>query len=243
MSKILQLYKFKKFVLIIFFLVFNITCATNTKKTDFPQEEVQKALSSGTTVLFYFYADSIPNSLKIKQTIDNLKLQLKDNIKVFSINADQYSDFAYLYEVSYVPDLLIIKPQKSITNRFTLEIDEKALKNAIKGNEILKNTKKIEKKLKEGKPLILFFYTDWCFYCRKLIPIIKEFESEFSNKVGIIWINIDEDYKMADIFGVPGVPVITIINKHGLVVERFGGYGATKEKIIRAFENIGIKMR
>lgn len=44
------------------------------------------------------------------------------------------------------------------------------------------------------KPVLLYFYTSWCKYCQKQLPIINELARKFQNTdLKILFINVDRD--------------------------------------------------
>jgi len=93
----------------------------------------------------------------------------------------------------------------------------------------------------KGKPLILFFWTTWCPYCRKELKQLNDMEAELSgNGVGIAAVNVDEpadkvknfiknynldfsvlldtDGEVAQSFGIMGVPTYIFIDKENRIV-------------------------
>ena len=68
--------------------------------------------------------------------------------------------------------------------------------------------------------LILYFYTQWCPYCKQSLPEIKKFEDyiiglngENSYKITLTKIDCDENTTMADKYNVQGYPTIKLIYK------------------------------
>ncbi|MCM8797772.1 MAG: TlpA family protein disulfide reductase [Candidatus Omnitrophica bacterium] len=91
------------------------------------------------------------------------------------------------------------------------------------------------------QPVVLFFWTSWCAYCRQELRILKDKYAGFSEMgIVILAINIgeqkwkvehfkaknelnfkvllDKQGEVADSFGVFGVPTYIFINKEGRVV-------------------------
>ena len=66
------------------------------------------------------------------------------------------------------------------------------------------------------------FYADWCGPCKALKPILENVSSKFGNTVNFSYINIDEQFEVAQKYHVRSVPTV-IIEKNGVEVNRFVG--------------------
>ena len=71
---------------------------------------------------------------------------------------------------------------------------------------------------------LLFFYTDWCPYCKKAKPIWNQLKEKYQNepinntKVYFKEIDCDKNESMADEYNIEGYPTIKLI-KNGEIVE------------------------
>ena len=97
----------------------------------------------------------------------------------------------------------------------------------------------------KGKPIILFFWTTWCPHCRKELKLLNALHAELlQNGVELVAINVEEtadkvqkfmgsyplsyrvlldtDTKVAQAYGILGVPTYILINKEGRIV--FSGW-------------------
>ena len=82
--------------------------------------------------------------------------------------------------------------------------------------------------LKSEKTVVLDFYADWCGPCKMQSPVIDKLAEEILDiKVGKI--NVDENSKLAERYGIMSIPTIIII-KNGEVCKQFVGL-TPKEKI------------
>ena len=93
----------------------------------------------------------------------------------------------------------------------------------------------------KGKPVILFFWTTWCPYCRGELKQLNTIHAQFlQNSVELVVINVEEsadkiqrftrsypfsyrvlldtDAEVAQAFGILGVPTYILINKEDHVV-------------------------
>ena len=66
------------------------------------------------------------------------------------------------------------------------------------------------------------FEADWCGPCKALKPILENVSSKFGNTVNLSYINIDEQFEVAQKYHVRSVPTV-IIEKNGVEVNRFVG--------------------
>tara|TARA_B100001564_G_C20628803_1_gene666031 strand:- start:441 stop:704 length:264 start_codon:yes stop_codon:yes gene_type:complete len=66
------------------------------------------------------------------------------------------------------------------------------------------------------------FEADWCGPCKALKPILENVSIKFGNTVNFSYINIDEQFEVAQKYHVRSVPTV-IIEKNGVEVNRFVG--------------------
>ncbi len=71
------------------------------------------------------------------------------------------------------------------------------------------NEKNFKEKTQKGVVLVDFFAT-WCGPCRMLGPVLEEVQEEFSDKVKMFKVDVDEDEKLARSFGILSIPTVLI---------------------------------
>ncbi len=76
--------------------------------------------------------------------------------------------------------------------------------------------------LKAGTPVLVDFWAEWCGPCKALAPKLEEIAQEFSGKVKIVKVNVDENPDAPNKFGVRGIPTL-ILFKAGKEVEQIVG--------------------
>ena len=75
--------------------------------------------------------------------------------------------------------------------------------------------------LESDQTVLLDFWAAWCGPCRVIAPVIEEIAAENPGlKVGKI--NVDEESKLAESFGVMSIPTLAVI-KNGKVVQKSAG--------------------
>lgn len=78
--------------------------------------------------------------------------------------------------------------------------------------------------------VIADFWADWCGPCKMVAPVLEEIDSEMSDKVKIVKLDVDANQETAGNFGVMSIPTL-IFFKDGEVVDKVVGY-QPKESLV-----------
>jgi thioredoxin 1 len=60
------------------------------------------------------------------------------------------------------------------------------------------------------KPVMVDFWAEWCGPCRMVSPILDEIAAEYSDKIDIVKVNVDEEPELAMKYGVTGIPMMAV---------------------------------
>ena len=82
--------------------------------------------------------------------------------------------------------------------------------------EFLKKVMNYEKNPSEwiflgNKPALIDFYATWCGPCQRLSPILEEIATEYTDKVDIYKIDVDQEEELANKFGIRSVPTLIFV--------------------------------
>ena len=76
--------------------------------------------------------------------------------------------------------------------------------------------------LKSTEPVLVDFWAEWCGPCKMLGPTIEELAKEYTGKVKIGKVNVDDNPGVSSKFGIRSIPALLIF-KNGEVVGQMIG--------------------
>ena len=71
-------------------------------------------------------------------------------------------------------------------------------------------------------PVLVDFWATWCGPCRSISPIVEELAKEFSGRVKVTKLNVDESPATPTQYGVRGIPTL-ILFKGGKIFDQIVG--------------------
>lgn len=87
-----------------------------------------------------------------------------------------------------------------------------------------------------SKPSIIKFGAEWCQPCKTIDPILNELSEEYTGKLNIYKIDIENEPKLAKAFSIKSIPTILFIPMNGQPQIMIGGL--PKEKFKKGITDI-----
>lgn len=102
-------------------------------------------------------------------------------------------------------------------------------------NEVSNDTFEAEV-LKSDVPVIIDLWAPWCGPCKALHPILEDIANEYSDKIKIVKLNVDDNPSIAANYNVMSIPTLLFF-KAGQVEGQVVGL-VSKDKIIDKFSSL-----
>jgi len=76
--------------------------------------------------------------------------------------------------------------------------------------------------LQAGVPVLVDYWADWCGPCKMISPILDEVAKEYSGKLKVCKLNIDENQATPPKFGIRGMPTLMIFKNGNVEATKVG---------------------
>lgn len=90
------------------------------------------------------------------------------------------------------------------------------------------------------KPAVIDFYADWCGPCRMLSPVLEEVSNEYSGRIDVYKVNVDDEEELSSYFGIRSIPTLIFIPVSGQMQRSQGAMNKTQLK--EAIENTLLRL-
>jgi thioredoxin 1 len=82
--------------------------------------------------------------------------------------------------------------------------------------------------LKSSTPYLVDFWAEWCGPCKMIAPILDELADEYTGRVAVGKVNIDDNQNLASEYGVRAIPTLLLF-QNGQVAEQIVGLRSKRD--------------
>lgn len=98
-------------------------------------------------------------------------------------------------------------------------------------SEVILNSSNFNNEVNNTEKLVLIdFYATWCGPCQMIAPVIADIAENYSEKVKVCKVNVDENQELAINYGVQSIPTLVFV-KNGNVVKTVVGLRSKSELV------------
>jgi thioredoxin 1 len=76
--------------------------------------------------------------------------------------------------------------------------------------------------LQSPQPTLVDYWAEWCSPCKAIVPILDELAHEYTGKLKVVKVNIDENQAVPARYGIRGIPTLMIFKNGNLEATKVG---------------------
>ena len=76
--------------------------------------------------------------------------------------------------------------------------------------------------LKSESPVLVDYWAEWCGPCKMIAPILDEVSRDYSEKLQVAKLNVDENQSVAAKYGIRGIPTLMLFKNGAVVATKVG---------------------
>ncbi len=90
--------------------------------------------------------------------------------------------------------------------------------------------------LKSDLPVLIDFWAPWCAPCKVIAPVVEQVATEYSGRLKVVKMNVDDNPQTPSQYGVRGIPNL-ILFKGGQVRDQIVG-AVPKAHLVKAIDQV-----
>ncbi len=76
--------------------------------------------------------------------------------------------------------------------------------------------------LQSGQPVLVDYWAEWCGPCKMISPILDEVAKDYSGRLNVAKMNVDQNREVPAKYGIRGIPTLMIFKGGQLAATKVG---------------------
>ena len=82
--------------------------------------------------------------------------------------------------------------------------------------------------LQSTTPVLVDYWAEWCGPCKMIAPILDDVAKEYSGKLKVAKLNIDENQDTPPMYGIRGIPTLMLFKNGNVEATKVGALSKTQ---------------
>jgi thioredoxin 1 len=208
------------------------------------QHSIDRVLQSGLPVVLIFWRNGATLAPALETQLTEAARQWAGNLLIAKVDAAAEQPVCQRFEIRQLPTLVFVKQGKAEgTLHGTIQPDvvrawlhyltaggaKPAVPQAAAtsshtgdGKAVTLTDGNFEQVINDSRPVLVDFWAPWCGPCRMVAPAVEQLAREFQGRAVVGKLNVDENPRAAQRFGVQSIPTLLIF-RQGRVVDQIVG--------------------
>lgn len=88
--------------------------------------------------------------------------------------------------------------------------------------KIINSTQEFDDMIKQNRYVLAEFWAEWCTPCRMVAPVIEKVAEQYSGKINVAKVDIDEQQELAIRYGIQTIPTIIFFKEGKFASKEIG---------------------